>query len=235
MYARTRRVRILIIHKPNPIFTCSTQNLGSGKNLYSFPRSTQGVPRTSCLKLKSKKNLQFLLAQSKAFFSEIMHTVTNQKSQGQVLSREYLSSLVVKQTGGSAAQPEHIWKCHGQVLMKCLIPVTQLKKACVFHIKCFPTITCLYVSFPLCDRKLPYIKVLKIGKCPGPVFLTSAVLFPRASKVRYLQPGQLPVSSKERSQSQDQPGSQSVCLKPCHFYGCNLRATWLSGKQPKTN
>lgn len=137
---------------------------------------------------EQNRNLQFL-AQSKAFFSYIMHTMTNQKSSGQVLSREYLSSLVVKQTGGSAKQPEHIWKCHGQVLMKCLIPVAQLKKACVFHIKCFPTITCLYISFPLCSRKLSYIKVLKIGKCPGPVFLTSAVLFPSASKVRFLQPG----------------------------------------------
>lgn len=192
VYARTRRVRILIIHRSNPIFTCNTQNLGSGKNLYSFPTSTQGVPRTSCLKLKSKENrtgTSSFLHKARHFFSCIMHTVTNQKSSGQVLSREYLSSLVVKQTGGSAKQPEYIWKCHGQVLMKCLIPVAQLKKACVFHIKCFPTITCLYVSFPLCARKFSYIKVLKIGKCSGPVFLTSAVLFPSASKVRFLQPG----------------------------------------------
>lgn len=135
---------------------------------------------------EQNRNLQFL-AQSKAFFF-IYHAHSDQ-SEVIRSGREYLSSLVVKQTGGSAKQPEHIWKCHGQVLMKCLIPVAQLKKACVFHIKCFPTITCLYVSFPLCSRKLSYIKVLKIGKCPGPVFLTSAVLFPSASKVRFLQPG----------------------------------------------
>lgn len=65
------------------------------------------------------------------FFRDHAHSDQSEVTRSD-LSKEYLSSLVIKQTEGSAAQPEHIWKCHGQVLMKCLIPVTQLKKGLRF-------------------------------------------------------------------------------------------------------
>lgn len=105
-------------------------------------------------------------------------------------------------------QPEHIWKCHGQVLMKCSIPVAQFARPAFFTINVFPAITCFHASFPLCDRELPYIKVLKTDKCLGPVFLTSAVIFPNASKVRYLQPSQLPSPLRRDQRTEDRTKNQ---------------------------